>query len=568
MKYIKENVLKKRDIILYEKVIIHNLKFSNIPWVQMLYNFYHNIIELPKCIECSNDVKFYRFSKGYRKFCSNECGLKSKLTKEKRENTKQNKYGDVNYNNRDKFNKTCLNKFGTTSPMKNLKVLNKAIETNMIKYGYKTPLLNDDIKKKIIKTKKLKYCDINYNNRDLAKKTIHEKYGVEHQMLVSEIKNKIKKTNLKKYGVENVFQNNEIINNIKNINSLNFKKKWSDILNLPIENFNIEGDIVTIYGLCPEHSEFNITKSLLRDRYKYNVKYCTECNIINSHDSDAENKVRDYIETELKIKTEKTYIENKEIDIYISEHKLGIEYDGLYWHSELYKDKNYHLDKTNICQKNNIQLLHIFEDEWMFKSDIVKSIIKSKLGVIDNKIFARKCEIKEIFDNKLVREFLNNNHIQGFVNAKIKLGLFYNNELVSLMSFEKTRKSIEKDNEESYTLNRFCNKLNSQVIGGASKLLKHFIKSYQPKSIVSFADRRYSNGKLYEKLGFNKIKDNKPSYSYFKNNEFIRYHRFNFRKEILIKHGYDKNKTEREIMEERNFLKIFDCGNIKYLMKI
>ena len=566
MKYIRKETLIKNNIEYYNIINLHNKNFGEISWSQKLYNFNYNIIEQPKCLECNKFVKFHRYSTGYRKFCSNNCGLKSKITKDKRDKTKQRKYGDVNYNNREKFKKTCLDKFGETSPMKNIDVMNKSIKTNIFRYNNKTPLLNKYVKDKIKKTKILKYGDVNYNNREKFKKTCLDKFGETSPIKNINVMNKLIKTNLIKYGVENVFQSKLIIKKIKEINNKRFKNKWAKILNISINNILINGNMITINDLCDKHESFTITKSLLYDRFRFGIQYCTKCNVIGTHYSDAENKIRNFIENELNIKTQKIRINNKEIDIYLSEKKIGIEFNGLYWHSELFKDKNYHLDKTELCEQNGVQLLHIFEDEWIYKKEIVKSIIKSKLGLIDNKIYGRKTEIKEI-DSKQSKNFLNKNHIQGNVNSKIRIGLFYKNKLVSVMTFEKTRKSIKIDNEISFTLNRFCNELNSTVIGGASKLLKYFVKIYNPKSIISFADRRYSQGNLYEQLGFSKIKINQPSYSYFKNNELIRYHRFNFRKEILKKRGYDINKTERIIMKENNYFKIFDCGNIKYLLK-
>jgi len=214
----------------------------------------------------------------------------------------------------------------------------------------------------------------------------------------------------------------------------------------------------------------------------------------------------------------------------------------------------------------DIQLLHIFEDEWINKKKIVKSIIGSKLGIVDCKIYGRKTEVREINDNKLIRDFLEINHLQGFVGSKIKIGLFYDDELVSLMTFGKKRiamgNKIRKDGE--YEMLRFCNKLNTTVIGGASKLLKYFVKTYHPKSILTFADRRYSNGELYKKLGFEFIENTRPNYWYFKTHELIRHYRFNFRKNVLVKEGYDSNKTESEIMRERGYLRIYDCGNMKF----
>jgi hypothetical protein len=118
--------------------------------------------------------------------------------------------------------------------------------------------------------------------------------------------------------------------------------------------------------------------------------------------------------------------------------------------------------------------------------------------------------------------------------------------------------------EGEYEMLRFCNKLNTIIIGGASKLLSYFIKNYQPKSILTFADKRYSQGKLYNQLGFKKISETKPNYYYFKPNDMIRHYRFNFRKDVLIRDGYDSNKTEKEIMFERKYLQIYDCGNMKF----
>jgi hypothetical protein len=150
----------------------------------------------------------------------------------------------------------------------------------------------------------------------------------------------------------------------------------------------------------------------------------------------------------------------------------------------------------------------------MFKKDIVKSRIKNILGLTGNKIYARKCEIREVKSSES-KLFLNDNHIQGNVNSKIKLGLYYNDELVSLMTFGSLRKNLNQSSIDNvYELLRFCNKLNCSVIGGADKLLKHFIKEYNPKEIISYADRRWSQGDLYSNLGFTEITKNKPNYWY------------------------------------------------------
>lgn len=254
--------------------------------------------------------------------------------------------------------------------------------------------------------------------------------------------------------------------------------------------------------------------------------------------------------------------DNKELDIYLPSAKLAFEFDGLYWHNERNQpSKSYHLSKTEECLSKGIQLVHIFEDEWIYKKDIVKSRILNLLGKSD-RIYARKCEIRNVSPST-ARLFLNNNHIQGFCSSAYRYGLYYNGELVSLMTFGNKRKNLgSKSINGHYELLRFCNKLNTTVIGGASRLFKHFIKEVKPIEIVSYADRRWSNGNLYEKLGFTLTHKSQPSYFYVINDK--RENRFKYRKDALVKEGYDSNKTEHEIMLERGIYRIYDCGCLVY----
>jgi hypothetical protein len=260
-------------------------------------------------------------------------------------------------------------------------------------------------------------------------------------------------------------------------------------------------------------------------------------------------------ETNKKIPNKKS-----EIDIYLPDFKLGIEFNGLYWHNELFKTKNYHLNKTIDCNTNGIELIHIFEDEWLYKKEIVLSIIKNRLGITSDRIYARKCEIKEI-NSKESKKFLNENHIQGNVNSKVKIGLFYENKLVSLMTFSKGRILMGGKNTE-WELNRFCNVIGLNVVGGASKLFNCFIKIKQPKTVISFCDLRYGTGNLYKKLKFEFLYNTNPNYFYIKDGK--RYNRFSYRKNILIEKGFDKNKTEMEIMKSLGYNRIYDCGSMKF----
>jgi len=252
-----------------------------------------------------------------------------------------------------------------------------------------------------------------------------------------------------------------------------------------------------------------------------------------------------------------------QIDIFIPSHNLAIEFNGLYWHSENKVGKNYHLNKTQICEQNNIRLIHIFEDEWLFKKEIIKSKLKNLLGLTLDRVFARKCVIKDV-DPQTSCHFLNTHHLQGKINSKINLGLYYNQELISLMTFTKPRLGIGS-HHSGYELSRFCNKTDTIVVGGADKLINHFIKKYHPNQIISYADRRWSRGDLYRKLGFTQTNINKPNYWYIIGKK--RVHRMNFRKEKLKKEGFDIKLTEKQIMVSRNIERIYDCGTIVFLKK-
>ena len=315
--------------------------------------------------------------------------------------------------------------------------------------------------------------------------------------------------------------------------------------------------------ICPKHGSFWQTPIC-----HFKCDGCPTCKgelSVSKQEIDFVNYVKTIYSNIINL-NDRQMINPLELDMYLPFDNLAIEYNGLYWHSSKKIDKNYHLMKTELCQKQGIRLIHIFEDEWTCKQDIVKSRLKTILGLCEIKIFARKCQFKEV-PFKESKEFLENNHLQGNVNSKYRYGLYYNNELVSLMTFGSKRKSLGSKSEDGvYEMLRFCNKLNTTVVGGASRLLKHFIKEIKPKRIISYCDRRWSDGKLYEKLGFEFDHYSKPNYFYIVNGK--RENRFKYRKSELVKQGFDKNKTEEQIMKERHIKKIYDCGTIVYFLKI
>ena len=391
------------------------------------------------------------------------------------------------------------------------------------------------------------------------KETKKERYGDENYNNV----NKMKSTKEKLYGDSgyNNSQKNAITRRDSFITTL--KQKTND----KFVSYELRSDNITLNcSLCKQ--DYDIYNNLFNYRTKQKSVLCTICNPTDEKQvSGLELDLINFVSSLVDIETrDRKVLNGKELDILIPTKNLAIEFNGLYWHSDIYKDKNYHLNKTIDCNKKGINLLHVFEDEWLEKSDIVKSIIKNKLGVWDKRIYARNCEIR-VVDKSEEKSFLNSNHIQGFVGSSISYGLYHKDELISIMTFGGLRKSLGYNSKEgSYEMLRFCNKLNYNVVGGASKLFKHFVKIYNPKQIISYSDNRYFDGSLYGKLGFEFIEETKPNYFYVINHN--RENRFKYRKDVLVKEGFDKSLTEKEIMKSRGYNRIWDCGNKKWVINL
>jgi len=197
----------------------------------------------------------------------------------------------------------------------------------------------------------------------------------------------------------------------------------------------------------------------------------------------------------------------------------------------------------------------------------VKSRLASILGVGARRIYARDCDIVEV-KSRVEYDFLDKNHLQGKAPSFVCYGLEYKGELVAVMSFSKMRKSAKNKSEAGkYELLRFCSKLNCSVVGGAGKLLKHFEREHRPREIVSYADRRWNAGKLYEKLGFRFDHASEPTYWYLDRGCDIREHRFAYRKSVLAKKLklFDPNLSEFENMRLNKYTKIWDCGNLVFV---
>jgi hypothetical protein len=315
--------------------------------------------------------------------------------------------------------------------------------------------------------------------------------------------------------------------------------------------------------ICPKHGTFS---QIARDHLL--GMGCWKCGVSKRNKvSSYESNIIDYIKSlSPNIKIIPSYsIDRKEIDIYLPDFKLGIEFNGNYWHSHLYKNKEYHKMKSDFFKDRGIDVFHIWEYNWINNNRIIKSMIKNKLNLTPNRIYARKCTINTL-DSKTYRKFCQENHIQGFSPTKFKLGLYYRNQLVACMGLGNLRRNLGNKSKPKnyYELIRYCSLLEHNVIGGAGKLLKYFERNYSPKSIISYADNDYSTGNLYEKLNFDNQGFTNISYSYYNPKTQQVENRFKYRKSELISMGYNPNQTEFEITHLIGLYRIHNSGISKY----
>jgi hypothetical protein len=319
-----------------------------------------------------------------------------------------------------------------------------------------------------------------------------------------------------------------------------------------------DSDNPVIIG-CTEHGDFNQSP-----RAHYSGQGCPTC----AHSisvSAPETAIGDYIE-ELGfevVRNTRKLISPKEIDIYLPEQRLAIEYCGLYWHGESRgKVSSYHQSKMLLLQQLGITLLTIFEDEWLDKPDVVKSILKTRLGLSDRRDGGRKLYIKDIASHES-REFLNRTHIQGAATGSVHIGAFNGaDELVGVMVFgAPTRQTSSYE----WELKRYSTDGTSRA-GMMAKLFQHFIRSQTPESVVSFSDMRWFSGASYQKIGFFQDGIISPDYAYVKNG--IRHNKSKFRKDGIRRHlpeHYESELTEREMMESAGYDRIWDCGKIRWV---
>lgn len=539
--------------------------------------------ETKSCLVCGKS--FGSLIRRNQKTCCAKCsGIlvardPNRITKIK--NTKLKKYGSETYVNPDKAKQTCLERYGVDNASKSQVIVDKIKSTNQSKYGTDSFFVTDEFKKKTVE----------YNQTN---------FGVDHVSQRSDVKDKKELTCINRHGVKNPFQSAEIKDKIRSDCVEKFGVDHHSKRPVVRDKMRTTGCAMTFNGVVdrlknmsnctPLFSEKEYIGAYRENRYEFrcnmcensffdhidsHLPRCPKCFPINT--SKVQSEIIEFIRTinpslQLMVDDRSTLPSGKEIDIYIPELKIGIEYDSFYYHGEFSsnKSKDYHLIKTNEAESIGVTLIHIFEDEWINKSTIVKSILRNKIDR-QKSVGARKTTISKI-DYRLAKPFLDNFHIQGGIPAKIYLGAFIGSELVGVMTLSNHRVALGKHStsQSEYELIRFAT--SKRIYGLGSKMINFFINNFKPTKITTFADMRYSsqNSNIYEKMGFSCIGRSEPNYWYFKVGYSKKYHRYNFRKSELNNKldNFNPNLSEVDNMVMNKYDRIWDCGNLRYELNI
>jgi len=380
--------------------------------------------------------------------------------------------------------------------------------------------------------------------------TCLERYGVRHISQTQQKKEKQKETSLKRYGVDHFMKDPLRASQVS-------KKRVENWLPSRIEKIEGLTLLSETYINCFEDLEWQCNEcdtQFWRNLRDGRIPECPNCNRARSFPEDEINTFLRELGFTTK-KNDRTIIAPLEIDILIPDARIGIEFDGLWHHRNM--PASYHLNKTEQMEKQGFQLIHIFEDEWKYQKEIVQSKLKHLLGLSNRRIYARNTELKEVplCDR---RDFFERTHLQGDTGATFCYGLYFGEELVMAASFKKTR----FQQRDCYELIRLATELNTNVIGGASKLIKIARHNHGP--LISYADRRWSTGNVYS--NWNHTHNTSPGYFWCKGKVRVpRYRAMRSRLKSLP--NYSDNKSQREIMEEAGWWRVFDCGHMVFEYK-
>ena len=422
---------------------------------------------------------------------------------------------------------TCRDRYGVDNPMQSEEIQRKAQETDLIRYGNRHHITSDEVRAK-------------------SNDTMIRRYGTIHPNQLEAIQEKRRQTCMIKYGVDHPWKSKEFIENLR----LEYERSlghWPGQDSGSIakrKQTNIERYGVPASFLLPENQEKARDAMLKAGHHrisKINKKFQELLNSLG-------------IQSTLEYR-----IENKFYDICVPDRHIVIEIDPTWTHcseGNMYEDidKNYHKEKSEIAKRNGFHCIHVFDwDDW----DKIISIIYT-----EHKIYARNCEIIYL-ESSECDSFLHMNHLQGTVSGQSAcIGLVYDEKLVEVMTFGQPR----YNRSYQWELLRLATQSGYQVVGGASKLFKHFVDDIHPESIITYCNFSKFTGKVYERLGFKHVRNNAPNIWWCRGEKKV------ISNTLLNQRGYDqlfgtdygKGTSNHDLMMKHHWRPVYDCGQGVY----
>ena len=450
------------------------------------------------CPCCGKPTKFDCLEKGYKHHCSLKCSNSDITVQQKQQNTTMKNYGVLhpaqNKKVLEKMKSTCVEKYGAENGHGE-EQKQKIKENCLRKYGVESSFQREDVIQKSKQTKIERYGQEDFTNRSKCKETMQQKYGVSNCSQLPDHLLKVSETKTQRYG-SSTYNNSTKMLKTKASRRDNFEKE-NDCVSVK--------KLIKLYGAGWTQTPFYKTIIIKHEAncYVKNADVQQIIDYVETVGSRFEKDVYEYVTSIYSgevIRRTRKVIAPQELDIFIPEKNIAIECNGSYWHSSEHGvPKNYHITKSKLCKEQGLRLIHIYEWEWVNNQDKIKQLLNIALGTV-SRIYARQCEVREI-SNQEAKPFNEATHLQGHRTAQVTYGLFYNNELVQLMSFSQTRYNRNLKNDNEWEIIRGCPGSNNIVVGGVSKLFKHFVREKQPSKVFSYCDFNKFDGKSYLTLG-------------------------------------------------------------------
>ena len=402
------------------------------------------------------------------------------------------------------------------------------------------------------------------------KSTSLERYGVEFAVQTADVKQRTRETNEARYGTVTWSASPDGKTKLGEVLSAHHREVNPD---LGVLESMSDHQLVATYGQCSHNFQvmsqaLGVSSTTLSREFRQRG-----LEVKQTRTSTFEHEVGDYVSS-LGVDVERNAYGvlggRLELDIYVPSRNFAIEANGVYWHSfdrpETPKEKNRHNDKRLACKSLGIDLLQITEIEWQNQKELLKSMIRARLGILSRAIYARKCTVENLTgNNALIRKFLTENHIQGWCGARETHGLLHEGELVAVMSFGKPRYALNYD----WELIRFAVKQDLRVVGAGSKLLAAFRRGHTGETLISYSNNMKFSGKVYQRLGFQFSHTNAPGYQYTDCREF--FSRVAYQKHklpVLFGEGFNPQLSESENCFKNGLRRYWDCGTDVWSMTL